>query len=301
MPDAAWQGEHGSTGMSRYDIVCVHTIVGYAPAHAAHFSTNGAGDIYQSRDTAYRSAANLHGNHRIIAIENADHGSPFPGWGGSDVPDFSEAQVESIAKILAWAYHTHGIPLTPCPDSRSGSRGIAYHRQGCDGNFGGYAYGGRVPGGELWSKAYGKVCPGDRRITTLLTRIIPRAQQIAGLAPPPPPPPSLLKDDDMDTLVTAELGDHFYVAGIGGDGNVHTKVWWPGGWADWHPIFPEGSKFTRVGFQPFRGIQMQYVAHGYDGSVYKRVHVPYVGWGDPEHLGGWIAPNADWRVGDPTT
>jgi hypothetical protein len=32
----------------------------------------------------------------------------------------------------------------------------------------------RVSGGELWSKAYGKVCPGDRRIDQLIDVVIPR-------------------------------------------------------------------------------------------------------------------------------
>ena len=123
--------------MARYDIVCVHTIVGYAPAHAAHFSTHADGAIDQSRDTAYRSAANLEGNHRVIAIENEDHGPAFggtpslPRW----VP-LTDAQVEACAQILAWAHNVHGIPLQLCPDSRPGSRGLAYHRQGIDGNFG---------------------------------------------------------------------------------------------------------------------------------------------------------------------
>lgn len=188
MPGAVWQGEHGSVSMARYDIVCVHTIVGRAPAHAAHFSTEGYGKIYQSRDTALRSAANASGNHRIIAIENQDLGDPFPVWNTNDghaVPGFTAAQIEAIAEILVWAYRVHGIPLVPCPDSRPSSRGIAYHRQGIDGNFAGYSYGGRVAGGELWTASYGKVCPGDRRISQLLEVIIPRARVLAGLDRPP--------------------------------------------------------------------------------------------------------------------
>jgi len=174
MPGATWLGEHApiqSNGqrltMVRYDIVCVHTIVGYAPAHAAHFSTKANGEILQSRDTAYRSGANLEGNHRVIAIENEDHGPAFGSWNTNDghaVPALTAAQVEANAKILRWAHETHGIPLQLCPDSRPTSRGLAYHRQGIDGNFVGYAYPGRVSGGEKWSTSTGKVCPGDRRI-----------------------------------------------------------------------------------------------------------------------------------------
>lgn len=184
MPGAQFTNTATGPLMSRYDIVCIHTIVGYAPAHAAHFSTNAGGHIYQSRDTKYKSAANLNGNHRIIAIENEDHGSAYGSWNvndGHQVPGFTEAQIEAIARICAWAYQVHNIPLVLCPDSKPGSRGIAFHRQGCDGNFAGYAYGGRVAGGELWSNAFGKVCPGDRRISQLINRIIPRARQIAGL------------------------------------------------------------------------------------------------------------------------
>jgi hypothetical protein len=165
MPGALWLGEQSpQTPMSRYDILCLHTIVGFAPAHAAHFSTAGSGRIMQSRDTRFRSAANLLGNHRVLAIENADHGEQFPSWGGSDVPVLTDAQVTACGEILAWAHREHGIPLQLCPDSRPGSRGLAYHRQGIDGNFGSMRFPGRVAGGEKWSSSFGKVCPGDRRI-----------------------------------------------------------------------------------------------------------------------------------------
>lgn len=172
--------------MSRWDVVCVHTIVGHPPANAAHFSTAASGYIWQSRDTRYRSAANYNGNHRVIAIENEDMGSAYGAWNTADghqVPGFTAQQVEAIAQICAWAHRTHGIPLVLCPDSRPTSRGIAFHRQGIDGNWSGYAYSGRVSGGEVWTTAPGKVCPGDRRITQLISQIIPRARQVAGLDP----------------------------------------------------------------------------------------------------------------------
>lgn len=179
MPGAVWQGEHGSRAMSHYDIVCVHTIVGYAPAHAAHFSVKGDGTILQSRDTRYQSAANLEGNHRVISIENEDHGPHFPSWSGSNVPALTPAQVVANGRILLWANQTHGVPLQLCPNSRPESRGLAYHRQGIDGNFSN----GRVPGGEVWTKHRGKVCPGDRRIAQL-----PAILAAAAGTPTPLPP-----------------------------------------------------------------------------------------------------------------
>lgn len=187
-PDAEWLGEHAETSylISRYDVLCVHTIVGYAPAHAAHFSTKASGALLQSRDTRYRSAANYQGNPRVIAVENEDHGTAYGTWNmydGHAVPAFTDAQCETLARLAVWAHRTHGIPLVLCPDSKPTSRGIGYHRQGIDGNFlaEGYAYGGRVPGGEVWTTTPGKVCPGDRRIRQLINVIIPRARVLAGL------------------------------------------------------------------------------------------------------------------------
>lgn len=169
--------------MKKFDVVCVHTIVGAAPAPAAHFSTTGKGHIFQHRDTRFQSAANLDGNHRVIAIENADRDGEFAPWNKDDghaVPAFTTAQCESIARIIAWVHQTHDIPIELCPDSRPGSRGVAYHRLGIDGNFGPFAFGGRVPNGEKWSSSFGKVCPGDRRIRQLIDVIIPRARVLAG-------------------------------------------------------------------------------------------------------------------------
>lgn len=187
MPGAEWLGEHGSAVMTEASLnkICLHTIVGYAPAHAAHFSVRADGHIFQSRDTRFQSAANLHGNDDVIAIENEDHGKAFGTWNTNDghaVPAFTDAQIEANARIFAWGYRTHKIPLVACPNSKDASEGIAYHRQGIDGNFlaEGYRYGGRVVGGEVWTTSPGKVCPGDRRISQIPS-IIHRARVLVGL------------------------------------------------------------------------------------------------------------------------
>lgn len=172
----------GVPPMKRYDIVCLHTIVGTDPAPAAHFSIGSKGERTQSRDTRFQSAANYEGNHRVIAIETEDIGPEFGAWNTNDgraVPAWTAAQCESIAVVLAELHHLHGIPLTLAPDSRPTSRGIGYHRQGVDGNWAGYAYSGRVSGGEVWTKSRGKVCPGDRRIKQLIEIVIPRARALA--------------------------------------------------------------------------------------------------------------------------
>lgn len=179
MPGAVWLGEQSPRRpMARYDIVCIHTIVGWAPAHAAHFSVKLDGTILQSRDTAFQSAGNLDGNPRVLVIENED--------GGRDIP-LTAAQVEANAQILAWSHQKHGVPLQLCPDSRAGSRGLAVHRQGIDGNFTlpsrtrglpRSMWLGRVAGGEHWSTSAGKICPRDNKIAQVPS-VLARAKDIA--------------------------------------------------------------------------------------------------------------------------
>ena len=216
MAAAEWLGEHSpEMAMVRYDIVCVHTIVGFAPAHAAHFSVHHDGRIQQSRDTRFRSGANLTGNYRVIAIENEDHGDAFGSWSGSNVPRLTDAQVTANAEILAWAHETHGVPLQLCPDSKPGSRGLAYHRQGIDGNFGTFDFPGRVSDGEVWSSSFGKVCPGDRRIAQL-PEILRRAGAIVQGDDMP------LTDDEKDDV--ADRSAKRLLELLAGDGDRATAA-----------------------------------------------------------------------------
>lgn len=178
MPDIPFRPAVSSSAarMRRWDVVCIHTIVGPMNGGAmATFGTGGSpGQWVQWRDTIYQSGANWSGNYRVIAIENADVGPEFPKWdtNGSDVPAFTDWQIEAQARICAWAHQVHGIPLQLITDSKPTSRGIAAHRAGIEGF-------GLGPGGERWSKARRKVCPGERRIAQI-PQIIARARELAG-------------------------------------------------------------------------------------------------------------------------
>jgi hypothetical protein len=154
--------------MSKHDGIVLHTMVGsltgtdsmfkqdgYSGTES-HFGVGFDGTIYQWVDTARTADANLEGTPRLLSIETADTGPGFPEWDGSDVPAWLPAQLDAIARIVAWAAETHDFPLTRMPDSLPSRRGVGYHRLGVD------PY--RVEGGEKWSSSYGKACPGDRRI-----------------------------------------------------------------------------------------------------------------------------------------
>ena len=141
-----------------------------------HFYVGRGGEVEQYIDTDHGSTANLNGNHDCITVETWDGGtgpwSPGPAW--------TDAQVEALARLAAWCYQTHGIPLVRLPSSLPGTRGIGWHRLGIDGNFpDDPLLRGRVPAGELWSSSAGKLCPTDTRIRQTVGEVIPRAVQLA--------------------------------------------------------------------------------------------------------------------------
>ncbi len=169
--------------MTRHDGIVLHTMVGSLESTDAlfraagysgtesHFGVGADGTVYQWVDTARRADAHLEGTWRLLSIETADTGAPFAAWTGSNVPAWTEAQLDAIAGIIGWAAAEHGFPIEPLPDSRPERRGVGWHRQGCDPW--------RCAGGELWSEATGKVCPGDRRIAQV-PEVLRRARSGAG-------------------------------------------------------------------------------------------------------------------------
>lgn len=167
--------------MVKHDIICLHTMVGSLSSTdnffhqdgyggtESHFGVGYDGLVYQWQDTERQADANLDGNDRVLSIETADSGPGFPIWSGSNVPAWLPAQIEAIARIVAWGCDTYHIPCQLIPDSGQSRRGIGYHRQGIDPW--------RCNTCERWSTSTGKVCPGDRRVNQV-PQVIARANAI---------------------------------------------------------------------------------------------------------------------------
>lgn len=116
----------------------------------SHFYVAKDGTIEQYVDTDLQAYASMDGNATTISVETQ---------GGVTNPDgepWTPQQVAALARICRWAHDTEGVPLTVMPDSRPASRGIGWHRLGVKPWV--------VPGGEVWSAANGKRCPGDAKI-----------------------------------------------------------------------------------------------------------------------------------------
>lgn len=217
-------GDQSEPKMTKHDIVCVHTMVGYLwstdqmfksggyTGTESHFGIGGRwgsdasrnldGQIYQWQDTVYSADANLDGWYRVISIETADNAPKL----ASDLEAWTSRQLESLAQCIAWCCRTYDIPPVLVPDSKPGRRGIAYHRQGIDPW--------RVAGGEIWSGARGKECPGDRRISQLRTVVIPRVNAI--LNPPKPEEPDVA-DEAQNPEWTTPLPTFDYLKRLYGD------------------------------------------------------------------------------------
>lgn len=230
-PGATWDplGTQTEPRMKAHDIFCFHTMVGSLAGTSSMFHQNGYGGtestfgmgeskaqgIKQWQDAMYQADANYNGNPRVTSLETADYGGVFGKWNTNDaskVPAWTEDQLDMAVDIVVWwckksthancpstwACHKSGVPCVLIPDTKPGRRGIGYHRQGCEPNV--------VSGGEVWSIAYGKICPGSRREAQLKTIIIPRAQKIlAGsiVTPPVEPKPEPEPEwEDYDMFIT---------------------------------------------------------------------------------------------------
>lgn len=194
-----------TTPIERYDGVVLHVAVSeaaypsYAPGTVAHFYIRRDGTICQQIDTRYRAGTAYEGNKRLIGVETQ---------GGVKNPNsepWTEPQIKALARLCAWANDTHGIPLVAMPNSKPTSRGIAYHRQGIDGNFGRYAYPGRVNGGELWSHSTGKICPGDAKIGQIPEIVRLAKIDEAGNVTPKPPKPDPAPPKEVTVKATLKV------------------------------------------------------------------------------------------------
>lgn len=125
---------------------------------SSHFHVDFAGNIEQYIDSAHMSWANSAANPRSITVETQGTGSE----------SWTNAQIVAIVKIIQWARSVHkGIPLRQMTSSARSQKGIGWHRLGVNGNFprSGILRGRQQRGGgQIWSSAYGKVCPGSKRI-----------------------------------------------------------------------------------------------------------------------------------------
>src|SRR5699024_1944045 len=171
MPGAVWRpiARNYTRRVTNKNCVILHTTASAAATSmhgwfnnpsaqsSSHFHVDFNGRIEQYIDTAYMSWANAAANSRSVTVETQGSGSE----------SWTADQIQAIVKIIQWARKAHpAIPLRQMNSSSASEKGIGWHQLGVDGNFGSGILRGRNQrgGGQVWSSADGKVCPGDKRI-----------------------------------------------------------------------------------------------------------------------------------------
>lgn len=175
-------------------------------ANTWHFYVAKDGYCEQYIDTDYRAATSGAANDDAIGIETAG------GLGSSaqiNAEPWTPAQVDRLADIMAWeSKQPGGAPLDLLPDSKPGRRGWGPHRLGIEHSRGvGAVPGWLVPGGERWSSARGKECPGDTKVRQIGSELIPLARRKAGGAPTAPEDDMPSAKEVVDELFNREI--HF--------------------------------------------------------------------------------------------
>lgn len=176
---------------SRVDLMTLHTAVtNTQDLYGSHRGQGGTyAHFYNPKDSPLRQhqeigrlgRADYYGNPWTLSIEHWDgypKGAPGYWRNNSDVPPFTESQIENDAQLFAFLVKHHGLENRIATPGRV--RGLGWHRLGCSGNFGAYdpsnrrTWSSKVTGVNF-SPNFGKVCPGDRRIDQV-PEIYDRAQ-----------------------------------------------------------------------------------------------------------------------------
>lgn len=170
------------------EAVSLHGFFNAKGRASSHFYVRKDGTVEQYVDTDYRAEADLDGNDATISIETQG------GLKNANGEPWTDAQLEALAKLYAWAVTAHDVPKRIAVDSRPGasSHGLSWHRLGVDGAFPALPspLAGREQrgGGMRYSHARGKACPGDAKIRQVPT-IYARALVLLGE----------IEEDDMAT------------------------------------------------------------------------------------------------------
>lgn len=122
----------------------------------SHFGIGYGGAIGQFVDTGVRADANMHANGFAISVETASDTKASDKW--------TDAQAESLIRLMVYAHLHDGIPLRLCKTWDGG--GFGYHRMFPE-----------------WS-ASGTECPGAKRVPQFIDVIWPEVVRRVKGSPP---------------------------------------------------------------------------------------------------------------------
>lgn len=191
LPGALWvpiNRNYTARKRSKTDCVILHVAVSEAKSLAgwfnnpsagasSHFYVRRDGTIEQYIDLDYISWANGAGNSRSITVETQ----------GGASGEWTAAQHVANVKIIVFAHQKYGVPIVQMTNSKSTSKGVGYHLLGVPANRTQKLLKRSQTGGELWSSAVGKVCPGPERVKQIPSIVAEAKRKATGVVKPTSP------------------------------------------------------------------------------------------------------------------
>lgn len=168
--------------------------------------TTPAGRFYQFIDLDLQCWASGGGNYSMPAWESQGgvHDAEHEPW--------SDNQLEAGALIYAYLMESEGAPNRLMTSSLSTERGLGWHKLGVRPWV--------VPGGEVWSSSYGKICPGQAKIDGMAT-MLARAVELRHGSPSPAPKPIKPTRPTAPPRLSWPFGRGQYVGDIKGPAASH--------------------------------------------------------------------------------
>lgn len=148
---------------------------------SSHFYVRRDGTVEQYLPIDRISWSGVRSDQRAISIETQGMGHG----------EWTAAQINAIVKIVRYCRDKYPtIPARQMTSSKRTEKGIGYHRLGVPGSYAQKALGKSQTGGELWSGAVGKICPGPDRIKQVPTIVAMVKGATTPAKPTPKPTPS---------------------------------------------------------------------------------------------------------------
>lgn len=121
---------------------------------SSHLYVRYDGTVEQYIDLDHISWASARGDNRCISVET--QGQASGKW--------TKEQVHALARIIRETSAHYKYPLRMMGSSAASERGVGWHVLGVPASRSQKKAGVSQTGGELWSSAPGKVCPGPERV-----------------------------------------------------------------------------------------------------------------------------------------
>lgn len=145
---------------------------------SSHFYVRRDGTVEQYVDLDQVSWTSGAGSSETIGVETQ----------GMAHGEWTPAQVAALANIISWCAARYKFPIKTMGSSKAYERGVGWHALGVPGTYRQKARGVSQTGGQLWSSAVGKVCPGAERVRQIPGIVRAATGQPATPAPAKPAP-----------------------------------------------------------------------------------------------------------------